>query len=71
MNWKVAFGVAAMLLDNLKWDQEKDKLENLAQLVMDNADESLGLDENLHNLAELHRKQGVKPQRDAAEGVSV
>lgn len=60
MNWKVALGVAAMLQEHLDWTQEKDKLEDLAQFVMDNADESLGLDENLHNLAELHQKQALK-----------
>lgn len=57
MNWKVALGVAAMLQEHLEWDQGEDKLEDLAKFVMDNADESLGLDENLHNLAELHQKQ--------------
>lgn len=49
-----------MLQEHLDWTQEKDKLEDLAQFVMDNADESLGLDENLHNLAELHQKQALK-----------
>ena len=46
-----------MLQEHLEWDQGEDKLEDLAKFVMDNADESLGLDENLHNLAELHQKQ--------------
>ena len=56
MNWNVALGVASMLQEHLDRTQEKDKLEDLAQFVMENADENLGLDENLHNLAELHKK---------------
>ena len=48
-----------MLQEHLERDQGEDKLEELAQFVMDNADESLGLDENLHNLAELHKKQAA------------
>lgn len=66
MNWKVALGVAAMLQERLGLDQEKNKMEDLAQFVMDNADESLGLDENLHNLAELHQKQTLNAHRDLA-----
>lgn len=64
MNRKVAAGTAAMLQERLEWDQEKDKLEDLAQFVMDNADENLGLDENLLNLAELYQKQALKAHRD-------
>ena len=65
MNWRVALGVAAMLQEHLDRTQEKDKLEDLAQFVMENADENLGLDENLHNLAELHKKQALKARRDS------
>ena len=66
MNWKVALGVAAMLQEHLDRTQEKDKLEALAQFVIENANENLGLDENLHNLAELHQKQALKARRDFA-----
>lgn len=66
MNWKVALGVAAMLQEQLEWDQGEDKLEELAQFVMDNADESLGLDENLRNLIELHQKLALKAHRESS-----
>ena len=66
MNRKVALGVAAMLQEKLEWDQGEDKLEELAQFVMDNADENLGLEENLRNLIELHQKQALKARRETA-----
>lgn len=66
MNRKVAAGIAAMLQEHLEWDQGNDKLEELTQFVLDNADENLGLDENLRNLIELHQKQALKAHRDFA-----
>lgn len=66
MNRKVAAGIAAMLQEHLEWDQGIDKLEELTQFVLDNADENLGLDENLFNLAELYQKQALKAHRDFA-----
>lgn len=66
MNRKVAAGIAAMLQERLEWDQGNDKLEELTQFVLDNADENLGLDENLFNLAELYQKQTLKAHRDFA-----
>ena len=55
-----------MLQEHLDRTQEKDKLEDLAQFVIENANENLGVDENLHNLAELHQKQALKARRDFA-----
>ena len=66
MNWNVALGVAAMLQEQLEWDQGKDKLKELAQFVMDNSDDNLGLDENMRNLIQLHQKQALKAHREAA-----
>lgn len=55
-----------MLQEHLEWEQGIDKLEELTQFVLDNADENLGLGENLFNLAELYRKQALKAHRDFA-----
>lgn len=60
MNRKVAAGIASMLQEHLEWNQGNDTLEELTQFVLDNADEALGLDENLHNLVALHQKQAPK-----------
>ena len=66
MNRKVAARIAAMLQERLEWNQGNDKLEELTQFVLDNADENLGLDENLLNLAERYQKQALKALRDFA-----
>ena len=64
MNRKVAAGIASMMQKHLERNPGSDTLEELTQFVLDNADENLGLDENLHNLVALHQKQAPKAHRD-------
>lgn len=66
MNWEVALGIASMLQEKLEWDQGEEKRQELAQFVMDNTDENLGLEDNLRSLIELHQKQALKAHGETA-----